>query len=64
MSANNFILIKKNHEGTGFGVQECDADTGAEIDFLGSFAVLEEAVDAANEYQEENEVEYGLKIEN
>ena len=64
MSANNFILIKKNHKGTAYGVQHCDADTGAEIEFLGTFDRLTDAIVAANDFMKENEVEYGLSIEN
>lgn len=63
MSANNFILIKKNHKGTAYSVQECDADTGSEIEFIGTFVQLDTAIEAANEFMEKQEVEYGLQIE-
>jgi len=64
MSANNFLLIKKNHKGTAFSVQHCDADAGSEVEFLGTFVTLDKAVDVANKFESENEVEYGLRIEN
>ncbi len=64
MSANNFILIKKNHKGTAYGVQHCDADTGSEIEFLGTNGDLNECIKIANKFMEENIVEYGLEIEN
>lgn len=61
MSANNFILIRKKKDGN-FLVQHCDADTGHEIESLGVFKNLEQASKTANNFIDENEVEYGIKI--
>jgi len=61
MSANNELYIKK--QGKWFEVWNRDADTG------GKFLVLKannlkEAVARAKIYQKENEVEYGLNLDN
>jgi len=60
MSANNELYIKK--QGKWFEVWNRDADTG------GKFLVLKannlkEAVVGAKIYQKENEVEYGLNLD-
>ena len=76
MSSNNFISIrKKKYENKShfiedlrspdelFLVEELDADSGHLITALGKFAKLENAIKCANDYQAENEVEYGLDIQ-
>ena len=65
MSANNFLQIEKTEQPNAkYVLTERDADEGTE--FLGfgreEYETLEEAIKAANEYQKENEVEYGLQI--
>ena len=60
MSANNELYIKK--QGKWFKVWNRDVDTG------GKFLVLKannlkEAVAGAKIYQKENEVEYGLNLD-
>jgi len=64
MSANNEIIIKKIKN--KWKVIHNDLDCGP-IERLGIFNTLEEAVDKANEFQREcemdgYEVEYGLRI--
>ena len=58
MSANNYVLIKKTKQ--GFKVSHRDADTnvvfGAEV----LVKTADEALEAANELQEEGEAEYGI----
>lgn len=64
MSANNRLIILKR-EGK-FILREQDVedldDSGSEIADGGPFNSLEEAVEAANDYQLDHEVEYGLQI--
>ena len=63
MSANNFILIKRNLKESAYSVQDCDAETGSENEFIGSFKELDEAFNEANKYMQDNEVEYGIKLD-
>lgn len=63
MSANNYLRIRKNKDGEYF-VSEEDADTGHTLYQLGKFLHSEEALEAAQKYQEENEVEYGISYDN
>lgn len=57
MSVNNFIKIDRKN----FTVSDCDADTnfGRKI---GQGKNLDEAIDIAIKYQEENIVEYGIQF--
>lgn len=60
MSANNKIKIYKRH--VIWGVNEVDAETGSIINTIGDWDDLESAIQCANDYMEENKVEYGLQI--
>jgi predicted RNase H-like HicB family nuclease len=61
MSANNELMITKSYG--EWVVTERDIDTGVlRMPPLGRGKTLEEAVKIANEFMEENEVEYGLNI--
>ena len=60
MSANNYILIKKAKD--KYIVKDKDMDIETTIEKVGEYKTLEEAIKAANKYQENNEVEYGLSI--
>lgn len=62
MSANNYLRIRKNRDGEYF-VSEEDADTGHTISQLGKFLHPDDALEAAQKYQEENEVEYGIQFD-
>lgn len=57
MSTNNFIQIDKKD----FIVSDCDADTGYGAK-IGRGKTLDEAIDLAVKYQEENIVEYGIQF--
>lgn len=65
MSSNNYILLKQKKTGDSFtwGVTDVDADTGSTNFFVGKFPDVNSAIEAANTYQKENEVEYGLEVE-
>lgn len=61
MSANNQVVVKKRKE--GWSVHEIDVDQqgwGRELRHLPS---LEEATAFAQEYIDDNLVEYGMRIE-
>lgn len=60
MSANNQLLIQKYKD--GFRVSDID-ETGGHFIQDEPVKTLEEAVKLANKYLEDNEVEYGLRIE-
>ena len=62
MSANNQLLIQKYSD--GYRVSDVDAE-GAGGHFIQDEPVktLEEAVELANKYMRENEVEYGISVE-
>lgn len=60
MSANNYISIRKKED--KFTAKELDADGGGVITNFGVFDTLEESIKVVNNYQMENEVEYGLDI--
>lgn len=61
MSSNNELRIEKYK--TGWMVSDNDADcSGGHFIQDESFQTLEDAIGAANKYQSENEVEYGLNI--
>lgn len=57
MSANNFLLITE--EKNKWVVEQRDADTGSGYE-MKSFKTLEEAIKFAQEYMEEEIVEYGI----
>lgn len=61
MSADNYLKIYKTKD-TSWQVEERSTE-GHLMTNLGEWADLESAIKAANEYQEENEVEYGLQIQ-
>ena len=61
MSANNELLIQKNAD--KWEVVDIDVDTGSCFSVSDKkFDSLEEAIECANEYMKENEVEYGLNV--
>lgn len=60
MSSNNYIKIRQS-KGKWY-IEECDADTGKAYLKIDSCNSLEDAIDIANEYEKENEIEYGLRI--
>ena len=60
MSANNLILIKETLEGT-YILSQIDVDCGSPFE-IGEAKDLKEAIKKANDYMEENEVEYGYKV--
>ena len=61
MSANNQLVITKTK--TGYILKHIDMDCGEMRDKWPTFTTLEEAVNAANDFLEENEVEYGMDID-
>ena len=61
MSANNYIKIFK--EDMEWCVENRDAETNGLIEDLGGWADLESAIRCANNYMENEEVEYGYKID-
>ena len=62
MSANNEICIIKNPNGS-YSVYDHDVDSDEDGAFIDLASDLERAVRIANKYIEENECEYGLRIE-
>lgn len=64
MSANNQLHIYKSKQNNLWIVAEVSIESenmnGAYT--IGGFKTLEEAIDSANEYMDENIVEYGLSI--
>lgn len=58
MSADNFIKISEDENGE-YDVREYFSD-GGELENIGHFTNLREALEAAQTFQEENEVEYGI----
>ena len=60
MSANNQLVIYK--KGKKFVVGHLDLDCGWNEKEMIIKDTLEEAIKAANEFMEDNEVEYGLNI--
>lgn len=61
MSANNFILIKELNDGEYY-VSEQDAETGTVVGELGRFRHSRDALQVAYEFQQENDVEYGIEF--
>ena len=63
MSANNFILIKEKTKDT-YKVSENDYESNGEIHNIGVFDSLRTAVEKAEEYilDSEMEVEYGIRF--
>lgn len=67
MSANNQISIHKGQSRIHpsevvFLVDNVDVETAGIIERIGESTILEGAVELANKYMEEEEVEYGLDI--
>ena len=60
MSANNQLIIYK--KGNKFVVGHIDLDCGWHQKEMIVKDTLEEAIKAANKFQDENEVEYGLDV--
>ena len=60
MSANNQLIIYK--KGNKFVVGHIDLDCGWHQKEMIVKDTLEEAIEAANKFQDENEVEYGLDV--
>jgi pyridoxal biosynthesis lyase PdxS len=56
MSSNNLIVVSNSK----FTVTHNDADTGEVIELVGQCKNLEEAINLAQKFQEENIVEYGI----
>jgi len=64
MSANNFLMVSKLiDEGLGYAVDERDIETGEIIGIVGQRKTLKSAIYLAQEYQNENEVEYGIQFD-
>jgi hypothetical protein len=61
MSANNILYILKNKKGEWI-IEEHDVDTGAIFGKFPPSLTLQEAIKKANEYCENNVVEYGYKV--
>lgn len=57
MSANNYLKIDRKK----FVVSDCDAESGYGRK-IGQGENLEDAIDIAQKYQEENIVEYGINF--
>jgi len=64
MSANNQLRIYKSKKHNIWIVAEVsiEAENMDGAYTIGGFKTLDEAIDNANEYMSENEVEYGLSI--
>ena len=63
MSVDNQILIEKWRDGEGWIVSDVQIEgQGGHLIRDLPFKTLEDAIRAANEYQESNIVEYGLRI--
>ena len=61
MSANNEIIIYKNKE---WEIKEVDLNTGHMYSHsFNSYATLEDAIRAVEEYMKDNEVEYNYRVE-
>ncbi len=58
MSANNYILINRK----SFDVSLRDADTGGLLSKIKKAKDFSEAIDIAQEYQENEIVEYGIQF--
>lgn len=58
MSANNYILINRKN----FQVSVRDADTGKLLAEINKAKDLDEAIDIAQKYQENEMVEYGIQF--
>ena len=58
MSSDNVISIREDGGGE-YDVRECFRE-GGEIENIGHFTNLRDAMIAAEKYQQENEVEYGI----
>ena len=61
MSANNFIYIQEKEKHVMVIMK--DADTGISLGSSKRFPSLREAIKGANTIRENEEVEYGLRIE-
>ena len=59
MSSNNTVIITKREN--KYVVEDIDVDTGIGY-AIASEETFEDAIKSANEYMEENIVEYGLEI--
>lgn len=57
MSANNYLKIDRKK----FKVSDCDVETGSEFK-IGQGKSLDEAINIAQKYKEENIVEYGIQF--
>ena len=61
MSANNQLVINRKQNGL-YKVADVDVDTAAEFVVANDVDGLDVAIEKANDYMQENEVEYGLNI--
>lgn len=61
MSANNLLYIKESNK--RISLQMLDAESGVGLGKKQFFVSLREAIRAANEIQDAEEVEYGLQID-
>ena len=61
MSANNLIQIRETFKGS-ISVAEYDADSGAELEYIGNFDSMEQAIREARKYNEKENVEYGIQV--
>lgn len=62
MSANNILIIRKKDN--KWEIRDTDVEAGMQGYTVDRTNTLEDAIDIANEYMKENEVEYGLRITN
>lgn len=65
MSANNFLYIyrTKTPGHPLFRIEEKDADTGKTFNVVGGATELQDVIKLAQDYQSENEVEYGITFD-
>lgn len=59
MSADNYILIW--HKSEGWSVEEVSTE-GHQLEKIGTYNDIKDAIRAANAFMEDNEVEYGIQF--
>lgn len=62
MSANNIVRIKEYKESPRFRVSDQCVECEPHEKYFGAAETLEEAIEIANKYQQEEIVEYGISI--
>jgi hypothetical protein len=61
MSANNQLIVQKTNQGYFINDVDMDGEGGYRITDK-SFATLDEAIEYAQDYMKDHEVEYGLSF--